>query len=151
MVIAFFGHAKFPTTKEVSQRIMTYLENIVGKTDAQFYLGGYGDFDSLAYECCKKFKEAHPQVSLVFVTPYITLNYQNNHLKQQCDKYDAVIYPEIEDKPLKFAIYYRNRWMVEKADCVICGITHAYGGAYKACLFAKRRKKTILNVTETEI
>ena len=53
------------------------------------------------------------------ITPYMTVEYQRNPLAYQKDKYDAIIYPEIEGKPQKFAISYRNKWMVDKADCVV--------------------------------
>ena len=110
------------------------------------YLGGYGGFDNFAYDCCKKFKETHSKVSLVFVTPYLTAEYQKNHLNYQKTRYDAIIYPEIENKPPRYAITYRNKYMVEKADFVVAYITHDWGGAYKTYQYAKSKKKPIFNV-----
>ena len=98
------------------------------------------------YKCCKKFKEINPNISLLFVTPYITEEYQRNRLRHLEGKYDAIIYPQIEDKPLRFAITYRNRWMIDKADCLICAISHTFGGAYKTFMYAKRKKKPIYNL-----
>ena len=115
------------------------------------YLGDYGEFDGFAYDCCKKFKETHPTVSLVFVTPYLTVQYQKNHLEYQKTRYDSIIYPEIEDKPLRFAISYRNKWMVKKADYIVCGIDHDWGGAYQTYQYAKKQKKSIFNVTGKDI
>jgi hypothetical protein len=68
-------------------------------------------------------------------------------LTYQKERYDAIIYPEIEDKPPKFAITYRNRWMIEQSDLVVFGITHDFGGAYHAYRYAKRKKKQLFNVT----
>ena len=65
-------------------------------------------------------------------------------------KYDGIIYPEIEYKPPKFAIYYRNRWIVQKADYIICAVTHNYGGAYKAYQYAIKMEKTVFNIIETK-
>ena len=148
MIVTFCGHAQFSKSKEYEQKILTFLEEKVGDTPTSFYLGGYGDFDSFAYECCKKYKKAHPNVSLILITPYITIEYQKNHLNYQKKRYDDIIYPEIEDKPLKFAISYRNEWMVEQADYVVCGITHEWGGAYKTYQHAKRKKKPIFNIAD---
>lgn len=149
MIITFCGHAHFHKTKEYEQKILSFLAEKVGDNSVDMYLGGYGDFDTFAYECCKKYKKTHPNVSLVFITPYITVEYQRNHLEKQKQFYDEIIYPEIEDKPLKFAIIYRNRWMVEKADCVVCGIMRNRGGAYETYQYARRKKKMIFNVVDT--
>ena len=151
MVITFCGHAQFAKTVEYERKILAFLEEKIGDQSAEFYLGGYGAFDALAYDCCKTYKASHPNVSLVFVTPYITVEYQRNHLESLKAEYDAILYPEIEGKPLKFAIAYRNRWMVEKADYVVCGIDHSWGGAYTTYRYAKQKKKTIFNIVDKEL
>ncbi|MBO5882950.1 MAG: hypothetical protein J6Q78_00915 [Clostridia bacterium] len=148
MIVTFFGHAQFPNAKKYEQKVIEFFEQKIGDSSVDFYLGGYGDFDSFAYDCCKKYKETHINASLVFVTPYMTIEYQRNHLAYQKERYDEIVYPEIEDKPLRFAISYRNKWMVEHADYVICGISCDYGGAYKAYQYAKRKGKPIFNVTD---
>ena len=151
MTVTFFGHSNFYKTAEHEQKILNTLEQTVGDEPSEAYLGGYGDFDELAYNCCKKYKATHPNFSLIFITPYMTEEYQKNRLEYIKDRYDGIIYPEIEDKPLRFAINYRNRWMAEKADYIICGIISRYGGAYTACQYAKRKGKTLYNITDTEI
>ena len=122
----------------------------MGDQAADMYLGDYGDFDRFAYDCCKKYKEAHPKISLVFVTPYLILEYQKNQLVYQQTKYDSIIYPEIESKPKRFAIIYRNQYMVEKADYVIAYVSHEWGGAYTTYKHAKRKGKEIFNLADFE-
>lgn len=146
MIVTFFGHAQFPKADEYRQKIVEFLDEQVGDQAADLYLGGYGEFDHLAYECCKQYQKTHSGVSLFLITPYMTKEYQKNHLNDQQVKYDGIIYPEIEDKPLRYAISYRNQWMIEKADYVVCGICHDWGGAYQAYRYAKRKKKYIFNV-----
>ncbi len=150
MIISFFGHADFPKTVEHQQSLIAVLERIIGDAPADIYLGGYGSFDSLAYDCSKKYHETHPRISLFYVTPYMTVEYQRTHLAYQKEKYDGIICPPIEDKPPRFAISYRNQWMVEQSDYIICGIFHPWGGAYKAYCYAQRKKKPIINITETK-
>ena len=150
MVITFCGHAQFPIAEEYEQKLLAFLEEKIGDNPADFYLGGYGAFDSFAYDCCKKYKKSHPNVSLILITPYMSVEYQRNHLEYQKKQYDEILYPEIEDKPLKFAISYRNKWMVEQADYLICGISHDWGGAYKTYQHAKRKNKPIWNLTGKE-
>ena len=150
MIVTFFGHSNFHKTAEYEKKILEFLENNVGDEPTEAYLGGYGDFDDLAYECCKKYKSSHSNFSLIFITPYITEEYQKNRLEYIKEKYDGIIYPEIEDKPLKFAITYRNQWMISKADYVIFGILCKCGGAYQAYEYAKRMRKTFYNVTDNQ-
>ena len=150
MVITFCGHAQFPIAEEYEQKLLAFLEEKIGDNPADFYLGGYGAFDNFAYDCCKKYKKSHPNVSLILITPYMSVEYQRNHLEYQKNQYDEILYPEIEDKPLKFAISYRNKWMVEQADYLICGISHDWGGAYKTYQHAKRKNKPIWNLTDKE-
>ena len=150
MIVTFCGHARFSKREEYEQKIFDYLEEKVGDRSADMYLGGYGEFDGFAYACCKKYKEKHPKTSLVFVTPYLTSAYSKERANYEQEKYDTILYPEIEDKPPRLAIIYLNQWMIEKADCVIAYVTHDWGGAYQAYTYAKKRGKEIFNLATFE-
>ena len=71
------------------------------------------------------------------------MNYQNA-------RYDSILYPEIEDKPKRYAITYRNKYMVEKADYVVAYVSHDWGDAYTAYKHAKRKGKEIFNLAKFE-
>lgn len=145
MVVTFCGHSTFISNPEYKEKMLNLLESIVGNESAELYLGGYGNFDSFAYQCCKEYKKTHPNVSLVFVTPYLSEEYQKNHLNHISALYDYIVYPNIENKPQKFAIVYRNRYMVDSADFVISYITHKFGGAYQTYKYAlKKENKHII-------
>ncbi len=148
VIVTFCGHANFKGTKELENKILSILESLIGDNAAAFYLGGYGEFDIFAYYCCVKYKETHPKVSIVFVTPYLSLEYQKNHLSCKKEKYDYIVYAETEAIPPKFAIIYRNKYMIEKANFVIAYVNHNWGGAYKTLLYAKRKGKVIFNLAE---
>ena len=150
MIVTFCGHACFHKTEEYERKMLGFLEEKVGSQAADMYLGGYGAFDSFAYDCCKKYQETHPKVSLLFITPYMTVKYQKNQLHYKQMIYDGIIYPEIENKPTKFAIFYRNKWMMEKADYVVAYVEHDWGRAYAIYKYAKRMGKVIFNITDFE-
>lgn len=150
MIVTFCGHASFSKSNEHEQKVLAFLEEKIGNEPADMFLGGYGSFDDFAYDCCKKYKATHPNVSLVFVTPYLTVEYQKNHLEYLKMRYDSIIYPAIENKPLKFAISHRNKYMVEKADYVVACVSHNWGGAYSTYKHAKRKGKEILNLANFE-
>ena len=151
MIVTFCGHGDFHRTEAYERKLLTFLEENVGDAPADMYLGGYGNFDAFAYDCCKCYQKTHPSVSLYLITPYMTPQYQKDHLEPQRGRYDGIIYPELEGKPPRFAISYRNKWMVEKADLLVCGIDHAFGGAYKTYLYAKRKKKFVFNMVGKEM
>ncbi len=148
MIITFCGHADFRPTYNYEQQMLAFLEEKVGDEPAEMFLGGYGSFDNFAYRCCKQYKMSHPRISLVFVTPYLSFEYLDRRLGSEKARYDSVLYPEIENKPMKFAITYRNRYMVEKADYVVAYVAHKRGGAYAAYQHAKRKGKEIFNLAD---
>ena len=151
MIVTFFGHSDFSKAHEYEQTVLRVFEERIGDASAELYFDGYGAFDAFAYHCGKIYQKTHRNVSLIFVTPYMTESYQKTHLFYQKARYDAIIYPTLENVPLKFAISKRNRWMVECADLVITYITHSYGGAYQAYKFAKARQKELLNLSKINL
>ncbi|MBQ9803148.1 MAG: hypothetical protein IJW51_08805 [Clostridia bacterium] len=151
MIITFCGHSQYEESAEDEEKILSLLTELVGDRHAELYLGGYGSFDAFARKCGKKFQKTHPNTKLVFIPPYITIDYQKNHLNAEKDLYDEILYPSLEDKPLKFAILYRNKWMAERADCVIAYITHDWGGAYQTYKHAKRQNKPLYNISDNEL
>ncbi len=142
MIVTFCGHSQFFGSHEYENMMFEILEREVGDQPAEMYLGGYGDFDSFAYACCKRYKKSHPKVSLVFVTPYLKVD------PMRVCNYDSIFYPELENIPQRFAISYRNKYMVEKADLVIAFINHDWGRAYKTYSYAQNKGKRIINLVE---
>lgn len=146
MIISFFGHRDFNKDDQYEKVLLKALEDYIENDEAVFYFGGYGAFDDFAYRCCKKYKKLHPNAALVYITPYITLEYQKTHLKEISRNYDNVLYPDIENKPLKFAITYRNKWMVKQSDLVIVHVSRSIGGAYAAYQYALKSGKRVINL-----
>ena len=143
MIVTFCGHSDFIETIEYEKQVLEILENEIGYDKAEIFLGEYGAFDAFAYKCSAKFKVNHPNVSLIFVTPYLS-----NISNDKTIRFDEIIYPDLEGVPKKFAITYRNKYMTEKADIVIAYINRAYGGAYESYKVAIRNKKKIYNLSE---
>ena len=145
MIVTFFGHAQFQGTQTHKQALLSILEEQIGDAPCEMYLGGYGGFDRFAYECCKEYQKKHKNVSLILVLAYLREKKQS-----AAEGYDRTLYPTIEDKPLRFAISYRNRYMAEKADLVIAFVQHNFGGAYQGCKHARRKGKKVFNLASGE-
>lgn len=145
MIITFCGHSDFCATQEYEEQMRSFFEETVGDQRAALYLGGYGGFDQFAYRCGKEYQKSHPNVELVFVTPYLD---ERHHLSDHAQHYDAIVYPELEQVPPRFAIVHRNRWMVGRADWVVAYVTRQFGGAYQTYRYSKQKKKNIYLLSE---
>ena len=150
MTITFIGHSSLNIDNDLSNKIQETIKNIIAEeSSVVFYCGGYGDFDLHCAEICRRLKTRIPDCEIVFITPYITLSQQE---KIKCflesDLYDSVIYPPLENIPLRFAISKRNEWMISESDVVIAYVSHSVGGAYKSLEYARRKKKKIFNLAE---
>ena len=68
------------------------------------------------------------------------------------DYSDHTILPDgIEDVPPRFAISYRNKWMLEKADYVITYVTHPTGGAALFKTAAQKLGKTVIECSTSAL
>ncbi len=140
MIITFCGHSDFCQTAKYENNVLDFLSQTVGDRPAELYLGGYGAFDRFA-TCCQKYKQTHPHVTLVYVTPYPNRTQSG---------YDATLYPPLETVPPRFAVSRRNRYMAERADVVIACVTRDWGGAYATFCHAKRKGKVVFNLADSE-
>ena len=61
---------------------------------------------------------------------------------------DHTILPdEIEYIPPKFAINYRNKFMIEAADIVVTYVKHSWGGAAKYKRLAEKKNRRVIELS----
>lgn len=135
----FFGHKNAPQDLKIA--IKEKISELIGEHGVvMFYVGNHGQFDSMVRSILKELKAVYPQIDYSVVLAY---------LPNKDEIIENSILPEgIELCYPKFAIDYRNRWMVEKSDCVITYVTHSWGGAAKYKKFAQNRGKTVYELNE---
>lgn len=138
MIVTFFGHAQILQSEEIEKWLYVVTENLIEQGAITFYLGGHGAFDSMAASVLKAQKKRYPHIELVLVLAYL-------NSKRNTFGYDSTIYPPLEMVPHRFAISYRNRWMVESADVVVAYVLHEWGGAATTLRYAKQEKKQIVS------
>ena len=147
MTITFCGHSNFSFDNTVKEKLKELLLQEIRKNPAcKFYLGGYGDFDSLCLNILKEIKANFPAIELLFITPYLDDNYSK--LETAKLYYDGIIYPPLENVPRQFCISKRNEWMVNEADFLIAFVKYSWGGAAKTLEYAKRKKVGFFNLAE---
>ena len=91
------------------------------------------------------------QLELLSQTYNITCNIVLAYLptvKSKYDDFSNTILPEgIETTPKRFAISYRNKWMVKQSDIVVTYVTHNWGGAAQFKALAKKQGKTVIELS----
>ncbi len=149
MIITFCGHSNYSSSLEDEEQLLKLFEMVACGKQVDFYLGGYGGFDSFALKCAKKYKQCHKGTKLIFITPYLD-KWLNNRKDILGKNYDEIVYPAIELVPQKFAIIKRNEWMIDKADYLFAYVRTRYGGAYRTLLYAHKHKKPYTNLYQGE-
>lgn len=136
----FFGHRDCPETikPKIREAVIDLIENH-GVT--VFYVGNQGNFDRLVRSVLKEVTTAYPGVGYAVVLAYMPPAKAANLSE---DFSDTMLPEGIEKVPKRYAIPWRNKWMIAHADCVVIYMTRSYGGAAQAADFAKRKQKHIL-------
>ena len=138
-VCTFFGHRDCPETIRPLLR-EAVLELIHCGIDV-FYMGNQGAFDRMARGVLRELSREFPHIRYAVVLAYMPKE------TDQEDLSDSMLPEGFETVHPRFAIAHRNRWMVNRADYVVCCITHSWGGAAQAVELAKRQKKTVIDLT----
>ena len=138
MTVAFCGHAQISQSEKIEKWLYDVTQKLIEQGATTFYLGGYGDFDSLAASVLREQKKQYPQIELVLVLAYLNTG-------RNTSGYDSTVYPPLETVPRRFAISHRNRWMVESADVVVAYVLHDWGGAATTLRCVRQKKKQIIS------
>ena len=135
MTCTFFGHRDTPKETEPTLRL-TLIDLIENKNATVFYVGNHGNFDAMVRRQLEELSKTYP------IKYYVVLAY----MPGKNDKPDEhSILPEgIETVPRRFAINYRNKWMLNKSDIVVTYVNRNFGGAWEFKKLAENKQKTVL-------
>ena len=152
MVISFLGHRTLYGADDLFEAVKNAIvKNTNFDEKVTFFCGGYGDFDDLCARVCRSIKTHYENCEIVFVTPYMTVSQQEKNKEWiKLKLYDSILYPPLEQVPLKFAICERNKWMIDQSDFIIFYVEHPYGGAYQGFRYSQRKGKRGLNLGKFE-
>lgn len=135
--VTFFGHRDTPKETEPALRL-TLIDLIKNKNATVFYVGNHGNFDAMVRRQLGCLSKTYP------IKYYVVLAY----MPGKNDKPDEhTILPEgIETVPRRFAINYRNKWMLNKSDIVLTYVTHNFGGAWEFKQMAEKNQKIVFEL-----
>ena len=139
--VTFFGHKDTPKETEPTLRA-TLLDLIINKNVSVFYVGNNGNFDAMVRNQLR-------ELSVVYPIKYsVVLAYLPDARNADDDMSDT-IYPEgLEAVPKRFAISWRNKWMIKQSDIVVTYVKHSVGGASQFKELAQKQGKTVIELSK---
>ncbi len=139
MICTFFGHKDSPDSIEATVRF--FIEDLIlNKSVNIFYVGNNGKFDNMVNCILKELSQKYP------IKHWIVLAYMPSS-KQEITEENNTILPEgIECVPKRFAISWRNKWMINKSDYVVTYVTRSIGSSVKFKQMAEKQNKTVIEI-----
>lgn len=139
MVCTFFGHRDSPDSI-IPRLRSTIIDLIVNKDVSLFYVGNNGNFDRMVSHILSELSSEYDFKYYVVLSSFL----KNN------DPENVTIIPEgIESVYPKFAINYRNQWMIDHSDYVVTYVINNIGScAAKFKEKATIRKKYVIEISE---
>ena len=138
-ICTFFGHRDCPDTIKPKLK-ETLIDLITNHGVDMFYVGHQGQFDAIVRGTLRELKKEYPQIDYVVV-----LAYMPSKKSESVDYSDTMLPEGIESVHPRYAISWRNNWMLKQSDHVVSYITHPWGGAYQYCQKAKHLRKNVEN------
>ena len=138
----FFGHRDCPDT--VKPMLRQVLIDLIENHNADmFYVGNQGRFDAIVRSELRDLQREYPRINYAVVLAYMPGK------QTEYDHYSDTMLPEgIESVHPRYAISWRNNWMLKQSDYVVTYITHSWGGAAQFVDKAKRAGKALITVNE---
>ena len=140
----FFGHRDCPDSLKAMIRSVV-IDLITNYGIDMFYVGHQGGFDGLVRSVLYEITQEHPQVYYAVV-----LAYMPSESSASSDTSDTMLPEGIELVHPRYAISWRNNWMLQHSDFVVAYVAHSWGGAARYMQKAIRSGKTVINLYHSQ-
>ena len=142
VVCTFFGHHDCPNT--VRPNLRGVLVDLIEHHGVDvFYVGNHGAFDAMVRSVLSELKQIYPHIRYTIVLAYMPLH--GGTLEKEA--YANTMLPEgIENVPKRFAIVWRNKWMLRQAEYVVAYVVHSVGKSSQFVEMAARQGKRIVRI-----
>lgn len=138
----FFGHKDCPST--IIPLLEAVIMELINDHNVEmFYVGNQGQFDAYVRRVLRKITARYSHISYAVVLAYMPHG--------ELDDFTDTMLPEgIEKVHPRYAISWRNRWMIRRADYVVAYITHSWGGAAQWVNAAKSQHRQVISLVSPE-
>ncbi|MBQ5824825.1 MAG: hypothetical protein IIW48_08465 [Clostridia bacterium] len=135
--VTFFGHRDTPKEIEPTLRL-ALIDLIENKNATVFYIGNHGNFDVMVRRQLENLSKTYP------IKYYVVLAYMPS--KNYAPDEHSILPEGIETVPRRFAINYRNKWMLTKSDIVVTYVARNFGGAWEFKQMAEKANKIVIAI-----
>lgn len=141
----FFGHRDCPVT--IKPRLRGVVVDLIENHGVDmFYVGRQGAYDAMVRSVLKELVQIYPHIQYAVVLECMPQK------RDPLDDYSDTLLPEgIETVHPRFAISWRNRWMLQKSEYVVAYVTHSWGGAAQFVKMAENQNKIIRQLPSNPI
>lgn len=134
----FFGHKDTP--ESVKDDIYAAIEKLIVEYSVDtFYVGNQGRFDFYTRAALRQLQQKY-RIRYAVVLAYMPGE------KTDYDFSDTMLPEGIEEVHPKYAISWRNDWLLRQSSYVIAYIHHNWGGTARYVQKAYRQGKTVINL-----
>ena len=141
-VCTFFGHHDCPNT--IKPKLKEVLVDLIEHHNVDtFYVGRQGMFDSIVRSVLRELTQLYPHIKYSVVLERIPERKNEFDLN---DYSDTMLPEGIENIHPRYAICWRNRWMIKQSEYVVTYVIHSWGGAAKFAEMARRNGKHMLEL-----
>lgn len=142
-VCTFFGHHDCPST--IKPKLREVLVDLIEHHNVDtFYVGRQGMFDSIVHAVLRELTQLYPHIRYSVVLERVPERKNGFDLN---DYSDTMLPEGIESVHPRYAISWRNRWMMKQAEYVVTYVTHSWGGAAKFAEIARHSGKYMFEIS----
>ncbi len=135
----FFGHKDTP--ESVREDLYAAIEKLILEHGVEtFYVGHQGHFDFYTRAALRQLQQKYS------IRYAVVLAYMPGEMTEYEDHSDTMLPEGIEEVHPKYAISWRNDWLLRQSNFVIAYIHHNWGGAARYVQKACRQGKTVINL-----
>ena len=139
----FFGHRECPDSIKPQLREVL-IDLITNHNVDMFYVGNQGRFDAIVRDVLRNLKKEYPQIDYAVVLAYMPGK------ATEFDNHSDSMLPEgIESVHPRYAISWRNNWMLKQSQFVVAYVTHSWGGASQYVSKAEKQGKNVIHLAPT--
>lgn len=136
----FYGHRDCLYT--IKPKLREVLVDLITNHGVDmFYVGHQGQFDAIVRGVLRELKKEYPQINYAVVLAYMPGK------QIEYDEYSDTMLPEgIESVHPRYAISWRNNWVLRQSEYIVTYITRSWGGAVQYAMRARKIGKHIYNL-----
>lgn len=147
-ICSFFGHRVIKSDDALRKELTCIVEKLIlieGFT--LFYFGEFSEFDEMCYKIVTMLKGRYPYIKRFYCSVEREGCKKEAYSSILREKYEQIVYLPLAYDYWYSRIYYRNCEMINRSDYIVFYAEEREdSGAYKALKYAKKCKKTYINV-----